>query len=340
MKTKLHFSTKFPAPRRFGSESLLIYDSRFDDIPKIRKWVKQFPVKYPVQSGEKLKSIEQLPLHIRKILDKTEGYSRAKIHIVSLGGGSVGDFSGFIASVLKRGVRLSHIPSTWLSAVDSAHGGKTALNVAGFKNQIGTFYSAESVFLIRELLETQGDQRLVEAFGEIVKIALISGGALWKSFENEKYLSAQLYWKNLRALIEAKMKVVRKDPQEKSGLRHVLNLGHTVGHLWEANLKFPHGLAILYGTAFAIEWSLHRKILSSKSYYAIRLSEIGSYLPDRLDLKRLLKVTTQASRLLRQDKKISSSGRVRFVFVKAPGQPVIEAVKIDEVLKEMRRQSL
>ena len=339
MKSQLQFKRKLPSPRIFGREVLLIYDSRFDKIPKLRKWVKGFPQRYAVDSGEKLKTLEKFPFHIRKILEKTEGFSRQNLKIVALGGGTVGDFAGFVASVLKRGVGLVHVPSTWLSAVDSAHGGKNALNVAGFKNQIGSFYPAETVYLIQELLETQPEQRIVEAFGEILKIGLISGGSLWRELQGEKRLTSQLYWKNLKSFIDAKMKIVRKDPFEKKGLRQVLNLGHTVGHVWESDLKFPHGLAILYGIAFALEWSLQRKTLTSKNYYAIRLSEIGSYLPDRLDLKRILKVTSNASRLLQQDKKVSSSGKVRFIFLAGPGQPLVETVRVEDILLEMRRQS-
>lgn len=339
MKSQLIFKKKFPHPRTFGSETILIYDSHFNTVPKVRKWLKKFPLRYAVESGEKLKSLEKFPVHLQKILEKTEGLSRHGMKIVSLGGGSVGDFSGFVASVLKRGVPLLHIPSTWLSAVDSAHGGKNALNVAGFKNQVGTFYPAEKIYLIQELLETQSEQRLVEAFGEILKISLISGGSVWRNLQNQKYLSSELYWKNLKSYIEAKMKIVRQDPYEQKGLRQILNLGHTVGHVWETNLKFPHGLAILYGIAFALEWSLHRKTISSKKYYAIRLSEIGSYLPDRLDLKRILKVTSNASRLLQQDKKVGANGKIRFIFLAGPGQPIVEAVRLEEVLNEMRRQS-
>src|SRR5438445_1275287 len=162
------FSPHFPAPKKLGEELLLIYD---DVLPKksaeFKKWMKQIPLRYAVQAGEGLKSIDLFPEHISKITALCEKASVRKLTIVVVGGGSVGDFGGFVASILKRGVRLVHLPSTWLAAIDSAHGGKTALNVGGAKNQIGTFYPATEVVLVKSLLLSQPPARTFEGFAEL-----------------------------------------------------------------------------------------------------------------------------------------------------------------------------
>src|SRR5690606_36298588 len=104
--------------------------------------------------GEELKQIKNFPGHIRKISKVLGEANHRGLTIIVVGGGSVGDFGGFVASVYRRGVNLIHIPSTWLAAVDSSHGGKTALNVFSVKNQIGSFYPAKEIYLLEPLLAT------------------------------------------------------------------------------------------------------------------------------------------------------------------------------------------
>jgi 3-dehydroquinate synthase len=341
-KSQLVFLPKLPSSRHWGDDVVLIYDRIFEKrgaAGSTAKWIRKFERRYAVKSGEKLKSLDQFPAHLKRILKLTEGLSTHQITVVVLGGGSVGDFGGFVASILKRGVRLVQIPSTWLSAVDSAHGGKTGLNVTKIKNQIGTFYSAYEIYLVRDLLESQPQIRALEALGEVLKIGLIEGRSLWNGLHPVGHISPKLYWKFLPQLIAAKYRVVKKDPFEKKGLRQVLNLGHTLGHVWESQLKISHGIAVLYGLAFAIEWSLHRKILSSKSYYQIRLSEFGSFLPDRIDLKKILRQTKNPKKFLLHDKKIAAGKKIRFIFLSAVGVPKAELVLFPEVLAEIKRQS-
>lgn len=277
---------------------------------------------------------------MKKILKHAEGISTRDLTVVVLGGGSVGDFGGFVASILKRGVRLVQIPSTWLAAIDSSHGGKTALNVSKIKNQVGTFYPADEIHLVHEVLSGQPQERVFEALGEVIKISLIEGKRLWRDLRDVSQIDSELYWKNLPAMIQAKYNVVNRDPKEENGTRHLLNLGHTVGHVWESQLKIPHGIAVLYGLAFAIEWSLHRKHMSSKDYYQLRLSDFGAFLPDRLELENIIAKTRDPKKLLLQDKKMSQNKKVRFIFLKAPGKTLIESVTVAEMVAELKRQAL
>lgn len=341
-KSQLLFVDKYPRLKDLGEELLVIYD---DILPKksaeFKKWLKQVPLSYPVKAGEGLKSVDSFPEHISHIIKLCEGTSSRRLTIVVVGGGSVGDFGGFVASILKRGVGLIHMPSTWLSAIDSAHGGKTALNVGSAKNQIGTFYPASKVVLVKPLLMAQPAARAFEGFGELLKIALIAGGPLWKKLSTESDVTSKTLWKYLAESIAAKIKTVAKDPEEKTGYRHILNLGHTVGHVFEVLGDLPHGIAINYGIDFALKYSLQKKIISAKDYETLQRQPVMGYL---LSPVRDQLVQTSAGalkeyrRLLLSDKKKTHSSTLRFVFLKKPGQCVIKEVTVDEILIELCRQ--
>lgn len=341
-KSPLEFITHFPKPSQLGQEILLIYDESLARHSKdFKKWLKLFPHRYAVTAGEPLKSIDEFPRHMHKIVELCRKCSSRNLTVVVVGGGSVGDFAGFVASVLKRGVRLVQIPSTWLAAIDSAHGGKTALNVGTAKNQIGTFYPAEKIFLVKSLLLAQPSVRSFEGFGELLKIALLAGGSFWKSLSKEKNVSPELLWKYLRPAVQAKYNIVDKDPLEKTGHRHLLNLGHTVGHALEVYHQLPHGIAINYGLDFALRFGVQRKIMSRKEYDSLMDSPIMAYLlsssRDQILFSNAQFLKTMQNLLL-SDKKKTTAKKLRFVFVKKPGQGVITEVSVDELLIEICRQ--
>lgn len=308
--------------------SLLIYDQKLKN--KYSAFINKFPYQYSVRSGEELKNIDSFPNHIKKISKLTEKIPNKKMIFISFGGGSVGDFVGFIASVYKRGVRLVHIPSTWLAAIDSSHGGKTALNVENVKNQIGTFYPAEGIYLCHEVLSKLPLDRVYEAYGELLKISLIEGGQLWKKIKATKELSSELLWKNLPRAIQAKMKIVNADPLEESGIRQILNLGHTMGHVFESYFQIPHGVAVNYGLCFAIRWSLHKGYLSAPI-------SIPYILDPRID--DLMKIPKkELKNLLLKDKKRDVDLSLKFVFFREPGTVFLETVTVDDLVSEYIRQ--
>lgn len=341
-KNQLLFSQELPKPQDLGEELLLIYDQvLLKKSSAFKKWQRQFGKKYAVIAGERLKAVEHFPKHIAKLVELCENTSSRKLTLVVVGGGSVGDFGGFVASVLKRGVGLINIPSTWLSALDSAHGGKTALNVGKAKNQIGTFYPADITVLTKSVLVSQPEARAFEGFGELLKIAWLQGGTLWKDLASEKNVDAETLWRYLPRAIEAKLEIVAKDPEEKNGYRHVLNFGHTMGHVLESYCQLPHGIAINYGMEFALRWSQQRKIMTTVDYEELMQAPISSYLlsPTRDGLfSTKAAVLKDFRRLLLSDKKKTTSADVRFVFLKAPGKPVIQEVGVDDILIEMCRQ--
>jgi 3-dehydroquinate synthase len=341
-QSTLVFSNELPPVKKLGEELLLIYDQILaQKSPVFKKWSQQIALKYAVKAGEQLKDIEQFPRHIKAITKLTEQTSVKKLTIVVVGGGSLGDFGGFVASILKRGVRLIHIPSTWLAAIDSAHGGKTALNVGGAKNQIGTFYPAEQILMVRSVLMSQPEARAYEGFGELVKIALIEGGKLWNSLAKERQVNSKVLWKHLEAAVKAKYKVVAKDPEEKKGIRHVLNLGHTVGHVLESYYELPHGIAINYGLDFALRFSVQKKIMKPAEAEKIYSEPIMGFLlsPLRDDMVSIKSNDLKEyRRLLLSDKKKTKAATLRFVFVQKPGKTVIQEVGVDDLLIEICRQ--
>lgn len=342
-RNQLLFSQDLPKLQDLGEELVLIYDQiLIKKSPAFKKWHAQFDKKYSVSAGEGLKAVENFPKHISKIVELCQNSSSRKLVLVVVGGGSVGDFGGFVASILKRGVGLVHIPSTWLSALDSAHGGKTALNVGKAKNQIGTFYPANRTVLVKSLLMAQPESRAFEGFGELLKIAWLQGGTLWKDLSSEKNTQGEVLWRYLPRAIDAKLKIVAQDPEEKSGVRHVLNFGHTVGHVLESYHRLPHGVAINYGMDFAIQWSLQRKIMSRSEAEKILRSPLAGYLlsPGRDHLLSVKPaILKEFRRLLLSDKKKTGSTKMRFVFLKAPGKPLIQEVTVDDILVEICRQT-
>ena len=166
-----------------GAEAFVICDKKLKKLPALKSRLADPRLAfYFAEGGESFKSIEKAPLHFKAILRLAETHSMraARPGFISLGGGSISDFTGFAASVYQRGAPLVHIPSTWLAAMDSAHGGKSALNVSGAKNAIGSFHFPKAVFIVEELLETQPLERKTEALGELLKTALIAGGGFYK----------------------------------------------------------------------------------------------------------------------------------------------------------------
>lgn len=343
----LHYVHTWPRPEKFGEEVLLIYDRIFDRHPQVASWIQDFPVRYSVKSGEELKSLQAFPRHMNAVLEKTRLFSPRRLKIVVLGGGSVGDFGGFIASVYKRGVELIHIPSTWLSAMDSAHGGKTALNARGAKNQIGTFYPAKHIYLVKPLLLAQPSERGFEALGELIKMALLSGGTLFKKLNALPSFRAETLWKLLPLVVREKNKIVQQDPEEKTGHRHLLNFGHTLGHVFEAHYGLPHGVAVLAGLQFAMEWSYQQGYMSQKDYLQLMQAKFWKkavQAKQQSPWKNLSMLGLLAEKprvflkYLEQDKKKSSTQKLRFVFLKSPGKPVITEVNLSDFLPEISRQ--
>ncbi len=339
----LHFLNDLPKPNdvcESPSSALVIYDSYHEQNSSFVKWLNLFGQSYSVQAGEDLKDILNFPNHVHKISEKISNKSRKALTVIAVGGGSVGDFAGFFASTYKRGVPLVHIPTTWLAAIDSAHGGKTALNIGGAKNQVGSFHFAEKIFICKNFFKTgfnQGQESSAPGVGELIKTALLAGSSLWTQLGSYSSLNLEAWWELLPKAIPVKYNIVSQDPFEDTSVRQVLNLGHSFGHILEKVFDWSHGECVLQGLYFCTAWSQHR------GYLDLQLAkEIEHYLQNHSHKKT--EVVSQklsineAKRLLLSDKKINKSQELDFVFLKKLGQPYVESVSVNSFMDELLRQ--
>lgn len=202
------------------------------------------PVVVTVPRGEGSKSFEQLERLLSAMLEAS--FTRGDC-VVAVGGGVVGDLSGFAASCYMRGIDFYNIPTTLLSQVDSSVGGKTAVNFGGVKNIVGAFYQPKKVIIDPETLKTLERRQLMAGLAEAIKMAATSSEELFELIEKSEDLDADLP-EIIRRSLCIKSDVVEKDPKE-NGLRRILNFGHTVGHAVEGfnKGKLLHGECVALG---------------------------------------------------------------------------------------------
>ncbi len=300
-----------------------------------------------LQAGESLKTLAQYEATLIGLTAKLQKMGISRPTLVACGGGSVGDFCGFIASTYRRGIPYINIPSTWLAALDSSHGGKNGLNLGGLKNQIGTFYLPSKVIINRSLLLNQPQARAHEGFPELLKIFLLCAGARERSFftanSNSECVDGNFIWQHLPQAITFKNRIVASDPFEQNGRRRVLNFGHTMGHAFEASFKMPHGYAVYLGMEFALRWGLQKKLTSATTLDSLAKMNLSSFFrPPTSELEyrtHLKKILTKLPRLLSGDKKGDGNNRINFIFLKTIGLPYQDSVSIQEIVREAKRQS-
>ena len=235
------------------------------------------------------------------------GMTRAD-HVVALGGGVVGDLAGFCAATYQRGVSVVQIPTTLVAQVDSAYGGKTAVDLPEAKNYVGAYHQPAGVIVDPDTLETLPAQELAAGWVEVLKTALIAGGELWESVAR----GGEVDERTILACVRTKLAVVAADERD-AGRRQVLNLGHTVGHAIETVTgysRYRHGEAVGLGLLAALR-------LSGQEHLRAQVRE--------LLIERDLPVTFDGApaeavlRAIARDKK-RVGDRVPFVLVQAPGE--------------------
>ncbi len=194
-----------------------------------------------IPKGEASKSFDNFKMLLEKMVE--ESFTRTDC-VVAVGGGVVGDLSGFVASAFMRGVDFYNIPTTVLSQVDSSIGGKVAIDFCNFKNIVGAFYPPKAVIIDPETLKTLDDRQISNGLAESVKMALTSDEELFEIFEKEELNIDLIIEKSLKI----KKKVVEEDEKEQ-GIRKILNFGHTLAHGIESNADLKD---ILHGEAVAL----------------------------------------------------------------------------------------
>lgn len=195
-----------------------------------------------IPQGEKSKSFDNFKMLLSCMVEK--GFTRTDC-VIAVGGGVIGDLSGFAASCYMRGIDFYNIPTTLLSQVDSSIGGKTAIDFDGIKNIIGAFYQPKAVLIDTNTLKTLDKRQISAGLCEAIKMSLTSDSELFKLIKYSTSLENDIEEIIKKALF-IKKNVVEIDPKEK-GLRKILNFGHTIGHAIESETGLLHGECVALG---------------------------------------------------------------------------------------------
>lgn len=241
--------------------------------------------------------------------------------LVNLGGGMVTDLGGFAAATFKRGIRFVNIPTTLLSMVDAAVGGKTGINYGGLKNEIGAFAEASSVIICTEFLRTLDAENIRSGYAEMLKHSLLGGEEMWRRHVN--FDLAQPDFAHLQQLvresIELKQHVVTEDPHE-HGIRKALNLGHTVGHAFESFLM-KKDAPLLHG--YAVAWGLAVELFMSASLLSFptdKMRQTVRFITDHYGRPAVTCDDYEALYAFMQHDKKNVAGHINFTLLSSPGE--------------------
>lgn len=286
------------------------------------------------EAGEKSKDLDTVNRCYSSLINAE--FDRNDV-LVALGGGVVGDLTGFAAATYLRGIRFIQLPTSLLSMVDSSIGGKTGVDYQSYKNMIGAFHQPKLVYMNLSALFTLPLSQFSSGMGEIIKHGLIrdAGYYRWLKENREKILAKDM--EALKKMIFTscliKRSVVEEDPKE-TGIRAILNFGHTIGHSVEKlkNLSLLHGECVSIGMAGAAYLSKKRGLISQDELYDI-LNTITSFnepvKADGLSAEEIYEVT-------RLDKKMDSD-TIKFILLEKIGHAIIDpSVTPEEMLNTIR----
>ena len=309
-------------------------------LPHIDSDALQQATEIIIHAGDEHKTLDALAQVWHALSD--DGATRQSV-LVNVGGGMVCDLGGFAAATFKRGIRFINIPTTLLSAVDAAVGGKTGINFDGLKNEVGAFAEADEVIISTCFFKSLPPKELRSGYAEVIKHAMLDGHETFGQIIEQA--PQQLTLQQLETSVQVKQRIVAQDPHEQ-GLRRALNLGHTVGHALESwafqkseladasfqgsgiRASMPHGYAVAWGlVAEAVLSHLLLKFPSDD------LHRLGTYVRDHYgtpgitcdDYPALLE-------LMRHDKK-SRQGEINCTLLRHIGDPVIDNPITDDDIK-------
>lgn len=312
----------------------IVTDSRVDELYGLEVLELLQPcckkaVKFAFPNGEEHKTLDTVREIYRFLIG--EGFDRKDL-LLALGGGVVGDVTGFAAATYLRGIDFVQVPTTLLSQADSSIGGKTGVDFDGYKNMVGAFRMPSLVYMNLGTLTTLEDRQFFSGFAEVMKHGLIRDAALYEWLIENMYEICERDMDVLQEMLvrscTVKKYIVEKDPTEQ-GDRALLNFGHTVGHAIEKakNFSLLHGECVALGAVAAAYLSWKRELLSMEEYYEVRDMFVPFYLPisvDEIDPEEILRLT-------KSDKKMES-GKIRFVLLKKIGRAVTDNTVTDEEL--------
>lgn len=306
-----------------NSKILIISDDLVYKIHK-EKLIKEldgfYYKEFIIKNGENSKSTENL-IKILEFAAQNQ-YRRSDL-IIAFGGGVVGDISGLVASLYLRGIDYISIPTTFLSAIDSSVGGKTAVNLKAGKNLCGTFYQPKKVFIDTDFLKTLSDYYFNDGLAEAIKYGMIRDKFIFDEISKENVSKT---YENLPSIIKKCLDIkkdVVKDDEKDFGIRQILNYGHTFAHAIEKNSNFEisHGHAVALGMKIMVKNFY-------ESFYDDFIKVLKKYNLDKeieFDTEKILKVCMV-------DKK-SRNDRINIIVVRNIG--TCEILNID--LKDLRK---
>lgn len=275
--------------------------------------------------GEKHKTLETLATIYDQLISLEADRS---VFIVGIGGGLVGDVTGFAASTYMRGVRFGFVPTTLLAQVDATVGGKNGVNFKGFKNMVGVFNQPEFVIADVDLLHTLPPDEIANGLAEIVKHGCIADKSYFDYIEvNCDAIEARdsaVLNKLVSGSVRIKADVVNRDEKE-AGERRILNFGHTLGHALEKTLGVSHGQGVSIGMVWAAELSCQQKRLNLADVDRIKGLLVRLKLPIALDFE-----PPAVLNALKKDKK-RLQDQIQFVLLDGLGRAAVAPVAFDTI---------
>ena len=324
-KDSAYFSAQFPNSKPRKQQKVVVISNVTVAPLYAQKILKQYQdlgcevhlLEMP--DGEQYKNLQSYEQILTFLLENS--FSR-DVLIVALGGGVIGDLVGFSAASYQRGVDFIQIPTTLLSQVDSSVGGKTAVNHPLGKNMIGAFYQPKAVIIDIDCLQTLPEREFAAGMAEVIKYGIMADGEFfdWLEINMEKLyqLDEQALTYAIAKCCQIKADVVNADEKE-SGVRALLNLGHTFGHAIEAELgygKWLHGEAVAAGTVVAAKASLLQELITDEQYQRIvailKKANLPIHTPESMSFDDFM-------RHMMRDKKVLA-GELRLVLPTGIGQ--------------------
>jgi 3-dehydroquinate synthase len=308
-------------------ELFMVYDGNVEWVASQLLEVLPVRASMPIETSEAGKTLQTVQMLERWLLQADA--SRGAL-LLAVGGGITTDLVGFTAAIYKRGIRYANVPTTLLAQVDAAIGGKTGVNLDGYKNMLGAFRMPEFTVLEASFLQTLPPREFRCGLAELLKTFLIGDGAAYAAFVSSSK-SAQKSTQIEDAVRKAaaiKSQIVTEDPEE-HGVRAKLNLGHTFGHAIEHEARvhgddINHGEAVAMGIILAAELSerlgVAQKGLSTQ--LKADFSLLGLPVESPYPVEDLLEA-------LRKDKKAVTGEKVKFVLLRAPGDVILQELPYD-----------
>lgn len=285
------------------------------------------------EAGERNKNIYTISELYSGLLEKR---AERKSVVFALGGGVCGDMAGFAAATYLRGIKFVQIPTSLLAQVDSSVGGKVGIDFKHSKNMIGAFYQPEYVYVNINTLKTLPEREFRAGIAEVIKYGPIYSPAfydyVWENKESIKALEPKYLQEIIKKSCEIKADVVSKDEKE-SGLREILNFGHTIGHAVESVMDFK----LLHGECVAVGMSAAMEISSKRGYISKFEAELFRELLKFFGLELTVE-GTDVERVYKQmflDKKVKNN-KISFVLIKKFG----ETLRTDDVSEEEIKEAV